>query len=366
MIRVLHLTESDAERAADFQTRRSVRHLSQDLGGGFEGEVRTVGKQGDWNNVFAAVRGMRQVVEFDVVHAWGLRALWAAVLGTRIPVVYSPSPTADAKSVRWLQALTGYRDVQVVCPTASLRRAMVRVGVPIEKCHLVRPGVEFARIRRRRDRDLRERLRLDDRDVVLLAAGETTPRAGHVDVAWASGILHVMDPRYKLLLWGQGDALEETVRFTARLKNQPMLRVAERVLGTRLEFEELLPAADMVVNGATGATATLPICMAMAAGLPIVSTVTYTAGELLEDRHTAVMVPKRSARLMAQKVLQLHEDAELQWRLSDMARTEAYEYFSLTRFLDQWRGVYRQWSKGERVEVVEPAAGAGLRFHGRG
>jgi glycosyltransferase involved in cell wall biosynthesis len=145
-----------------------------------------------------------------------------------------------------------------------------------------------------------------------------------------------------------------------------MLRVAERVLRTRMEFEELLPAADLVVNGATGTIATLPICMAMAAGLPIVSTVTYTASELLEDRHTAVMVPKRSPRLMAQKVLQLREDPELQWRLSDMARTEAYEYFSLTRFLDQWRGVYRQWSKGEPVEVVEPAAGAGLRFHGRG
>jgi hypothetical protein len=47
-----------------------------------------------------------------------------------------------------------------------------------------------------------------------------------------------------------------------------------------------------------------------------------------------------------------------------MARTEAYDYFSLTRFLEQWKEVYRQVAAGESVEVVE-RAGAGARFHGR-
>jgi hypothetical protein len=36
----------------------------------------------------------------------------------------------------------------------------------------------------------------------------------------------------------------------------------------------------------------------------------------------------------------------------------------MTRFVEQWRGVYRQVAAGEHVEVVEKA-GAGARFHGR-
>jgi hypothetical protein len=49
-----------------------------------------------------------------------------------------------------------------------------------------------------------------------------------------------------------------------------------------------------------------------------------------------------------------------------MARTEAYEYFSTARFLNQYRNAYRQIVGGEKVEIPEQAPGAGLRFHGRG
>src|SRR5207237_2637808 len=97
---------------------------------------------------------------------------------------------------------------------------------------------------------------------------------------------------------------------------------------------------------------------------PIVSTVTYSVGELLEDHHNSLLVTKPSARLLAQRVVELIEDGGLKWRLSDMARTEAYDYFSLTRFLEQWKTVYQQIAAGESVEVIE-RAGAGARFHGR-
>src|SRR5207248_2274587 len=90
-----------------------------------------------------------------------------------------------------------------------------------------------------------------------------------------------------------------------------------------LEFEALLPAADTVLVTARGPVATLPIAICMAAALPIVSTVTYTVAELLEDRHTSLMVPQPTPRLLAQRVLDLRADPSLQWSIADMARTEA-------------------------------------------
>jgi glycosyltransferase involved in cell wall biosynthesis len=132
-----------------------------------------------------------------------------------------------------------------------------------------------------------------------------------------------------------------------------------------MEFEDVLPTADIFVVSATGPVATLPIATGMAAGVPIVATVTPTVAELLEDRHTALMTQPGVPRLLSEKILQLREDSQLQWSLADVARTEAYEFFPLTRFLEQHRMLYQQVVAGGRVELPEPAAGAGRRFHVR-
>jgi glycosyltransferase involved in cell wall biosynthesis len=124
-------------------------------------------------------------------------------------------------------------------------------------------------------------------------------------------------------------------------------------LGRAVAFEELLPAADAVLVPAIGPVPTLPIAISMAAALPIIATVTYTNAELLEDRHTALMCPKNKPRLLARRILDLQQDPQVQWAICDQARTEAYEYFPLTRFLNQYRAVYRQLAGGGRVVVPE-------------
>lgn len=356
MIRILHLLEA----SADFQSHRCAHHLSTQLGEGFEAEIRSIGQRGHYRDAFSAIRDLRRQPGFAMIHCWGGLTLKAALMGSRLPLLYSPPPDPDRRQANWLRATAGHRDVQIICPTAAMRHALLTAGVPEGRCHVIRPGVEFARIQRRRDPELRKRLNLAHDDCVLLAAGESTRKAAHEDAVWATSILHVLDGRYKLLLCGRGPRVQACERFARKLGTESMLRI-----GGLPEFEQLLPASDMVLIPATGTVATLPVCIAMAAALPIVSTVTQTTSELLEDRHTAVMVAPRSPRLMAQRILRLREDGAMQWKLTDMARTEAYAYYPLTRFLDQYREVYRQMAEGRAVSVAEPAAAAGPRFHGR-
>lgn len=357
MIRVQHLLGPDP----DFQTRRGVEALARSVGPGFD--VTTKTGAGLVSETLRTRRGRDDTP--DVVHAWGGRALAAAVVRGRGRIVFSPTRFPTPRSIRWLRAAMGYRDVQVVCSTATQRRVLVENGVPLDRCHLIRPGVDFARVRRRRDPALRARLGFTDADHVLLAPGESTRAAAHGDAVWAAAIAHYLDPRYKLLLWGRGERAGAAVRRGMSVAGLNLLSAAEPRLGSSVDFESLLPAADSVLVTACGPVATLPIAVCMAAGLPIVSTVTYTVAELLEDRHTALMVPRHEPRLMARRLFDLRADSGLQWSISDVARTEAYEYFSLTRFLDQWRGVYRRVAEAKPVEVVEPPPGAGRRFHGR-
>ena len=353
MTRVLHLLPVDP----DFQTARSVSALQTEP----DHASRVVRRL---PNAVAEIR-KGHPFRADVVHAWGMKSLTTAVLGARSPVVYSPTSFPTARGAGWLRAVMAYRDVHAVCSTATQRRVLVERGVPIGRCHLIRPGVDFARVRRRRDPELRRRLGFSESDYVVLAAGESTRPSAHGTAVWAVSIANFVDPRFKLLIWGRGVRAEAAVRRAQSLGGG-LLAAAETALGRSIEFEELLPAADAVLVTARGPVPTLPIAVCMAAALPIVSTVTYTVAELLEDRHTAVMVPRPSARLIARKLLDLRDDSRTQWSIADMARTEAYEYFSSTRFREQFRALYQQAAAGQKVDVPEPAPGAGRRFHGRG
>lgn len=361
MVRVLHLIET----RADFQSARGAAQLAK-LQHDVHCELRTLGRGGDWRSGVIAVRALRRLRgEIDIIHAWGNAALSVATMAGHARVVYTPSPEMSRASLNWLRAIMPYRNVEVVCPSATMRRACVRRGVPLERCHLIRPGVDFSRIRRRRDNELRGRLGFAEDDFILLAAGESTRTASHPDALWGVAILNALDEKMRLLAWGRGPQAESLAHFGDRLGQPGLLTLAEQRLGRRMEFEELLPAADAVLVTARSAVATLPISICMAAGLPIVATATPTIGELLEDRHTSLMVTRPSPRLIARRILDLREDASLQWKIADTARAEAYEFFALTRFTEQWRTLYRQFGAGENVQVLETAPGAALRFHGR-
>ena len=361
MIRILHLLD----RRAEFEAERGSKSLARAIGEGFVIIRRTIGIGGDYRDVATAAASLRRSDDtFDLLHAFGTTALTVAAFGGRAPIILSPASEPKRRSVGWLRAVMSYRRVEVICPTTTMHRMLVQRGVPIERCHLIRPGVEFSRVKRRRDAMLRAALGFSDADHVFLAAGESTRGATHRDAVWATTILHVADPKYKCLVWGRGEAMPSIDHFSRSVMPNA-LSIAETRLGRRVEFEELLPAADTILVTARAApVATLPIAIAMAAALPIVATVTPTVAELLEDRHTALMTAPGQPRWFARRILDLLEDPPSQWSLADMARTEAYEYFPFTRFVNQLRSVYRQALDSDRVEVQQPTPGVAARFHG--
>jgi D-inositol-3-phosphate glycosyltransferase len=102
----------------------------------------------------------------------------------------------------------------------------------------------------------------------------------------------------------------------------------------------LLGVADACLVTPAGVTPTLPIATVMASGVPIISTVTYMLSELLEDRHTALLVSSRSPRSLVQRVQDLRADPALATKIAQTARAEAYEHFSMTKMLDEYRRLF--------------------------
>lgn len=334
-IRILQLLE----RHADSEALRSARQLRDGLGAEYTIAIETLAGAG----AAAILRGMyllgRKRHQWDRVHAWGPTALAAAAAAWNGPIIHSPAAAVTPASLRWLRAAMAYRDIRVICPTATQQHQCLQSGIAPDRCLLIRPGVDFAKLRRRRNPALRQRLGLREDDFVLLAAGESTPEANHLQAIWAAGILHVLDRRYKIILWGRGEQIDNIRRRGLNMGAPQAMRYADRLLGLQTHFEDLLPAADLVLAPAEGSVRTLEIAMAMGAGLPIVATASAVVSELLEDRHTALMTPTAHPRLIAKRVLEFRENPALQWQLADRARAEAYDFFSQSRFLDEYRAL---------------------------
>jgi glycosyltransferase involved in cell wall biosynthesis len=363
MVRVLHLLNAQA----DLQTRRGVEQLTPSAGAPWTAQTRTIGRGGDWRNAAIALLGMRRPLHdgIDICHAWGASALAVATLAGAPRIVYTPCTYPTSQSLRWLRAAMAYRDVQVICPTATQRRVFIEHGVELTHCHLIRPGVDFSRVRGRRNPELRQSLGIDPDDHVVLLPGETTRESEHQLGLTVVSLLHVLDPHWRVLLWGRGPRASALLRFESRLEQSRFLVCPEQRPGPAPEFESLLPAADMALVTMRRSATTLDIAMCMAAALPIVALAYPTNSELLEDRHTALLTGPGPLRILARRLLDAQENESLRWAIADLARTEAFEYFSQRRFVEQYASAYAQLAAGAAVDLPPPAPGAGLRFHGR-
>jgi hypothetical protein len=139
----------------------------------------------------------------------------AAVLAGCRRIIYCP-PTEETNSCTgWISAADHYRAIETVCSTATQRKTLVERGIPLERCHLIRPGVDFSRLRTARQENPRAKLGLSEDDFVILAPGESTIAADHRQAVWAVALLNAMETRFRMLLWRRGPVAEYAIRSAA-------------------------------------------------------------------------------------------------------------------------------------------------------
>jgi len=256
-----------------------------------------------------AIRGEAAEPAPDLAHAWSIGALLVALLRwpdrpRLLTLIRTPGPAA----MRLLAVL-----VREPSPTAgptrlapiseTLRRELASGGVDPSLAPLVRPAVAMKRIRSQ------------------ASAGDARASADLVELG--SEQTH-----------GPGDAT--------------WIRLAGAQLAT--------------ARGDAGGG--LPLIWAMAAGVPIVAEATYTASEIVEDRHTALLTPPGDERAMRQRIEMLRQDAQLAWSLRDAARSEAFSLYKPSRYRRDLGTIYRQLIHGEPLAPPPPPMTGGDRFGG--
>lgn len=285
--------------------------------------------------VVAAPRVRRLLAEqkVGVIIAWGARAASAAISTKRddVPLIaewFDPQiADRDAKLLRTVSAASRSA---IACSTGTVQRRLIEAGVPADRCVLIRPGVDFGLINRvKQDGGARASLGIElDERVVMMS--EPTSRAGfHDRVVWAHQLQSYLSDHWRLVIPGVGpetDRLRRLVRVSG---------FDAPVFAGDASMEQLIASVDVLVVPADGDVSTTIIAWAMASYVPVVATAVYSVAELIAHRNNGLLIkPQKGPGMAIEFVSHLRQMGDMR-KEKESARGQAYEVFSIRRFVDQ-------------------------------
>lgn len=336
MVQVLHLMSTAGNLHAE-RTSALIRRFAAD---GISIATRSIGRGGVYRNVAHAAMSLRfgRGIPFDVIHAFDSSSLLAACAAPS-PLVFS-APEFPASVPAWWRRAMVYRNGTAITTTAVHRRRLIAQDIPAPRCDVIPPPLDLQALSAEPDAELRSSLGFSPEDRIILAPGESNRSAGHLLSLHTISILHVLDPRYRMLIWGRGQTVGRLESLARSFRQPQLLVVAERTLGRRIEFERLVRSADLALV-ASPLPPVMATAMCMAAGLSIVSGISPCCAELLQEGLTASLAPTFAPRLIAQRLLQAIEDPATAMQWGRYAQSEAGRRFEPTQAVSRFVGLYR-------------------------
>src|SRR5258708_22479400 len=173
--------------------------------------------------------------------------------------------------------------------------------------------------------------------------GHLAPIKGQEDFIRAAGIVCGVRDDVDFVVAGEDKSRSgENRRRLEKLIDELGLNQRVSLPGWVEDVANILPAFDLFVSPSRSEPFGLSIVEAMAAGVPVVATMSEGAGEIIEDDQTGRLVSIGDVEALASAIGELLSDAKERNRLSDSARRAVRERFSLERMLEATEEVYRQ------------------------
>ena len=119
-----------------------------------------------------------------------------------------------------------------------------------------------------------------------------------------------------------------------------------RFLGIRADVADILRASDVFVLSSRVEGNPLSVMEAMAAGLPVVSTVVGGVPELVRNGETGLLVPSEDAGALAQAMQALVDDPVRRQAMGAAARQHAVTHFDIRHTVRGYEQLYERLLSG--------------------
>lgn len=358
-----------------------------------------------WLGIGSLRRYLAEVGPVDLMHCWSLPTLAMAMLGAPgvLRVLTLTAEPIDREQGRWLSVLnaTGRAPLTILAASNCIKRAWAQAGVDPSLMHVLRPGLDLTRV----DPSSRDSLRREwgvrsSGTTVVLVPAQHGPC---VDASRAASILAC-----GTLL---GLDLAMVVPANAARRSSARILVHGGGSPNRLIFDarlerpwEVLPGCDVMLNlgddtasadantqpspnGVTPARqalaaartlfggpphvrpgqvlGVLPMLWAAAAGKAVIAEAGYAVAEVVENGKTALVVKPGDNGAVVERLHELIDDPHRSWSLRDTARSEAFSFFSPSRYAENLITVYEQMLASRPIEIPALPMTGGLAFAGR-
>jgi glycosyltransferase involved in cell wall biosynthesis len=173
--------------------------------------------------------------------------------------------------------------------------------------------------------------------------GHLAPIKGQEDFIRAAAIVRGLRDDVDFVIAGEDKSPRgEHRQSIERLIVELDLNQSVRLSGWVDDIAELLPTFDLFVSPSRSEPFGLSIVEAMAAGTPVIASMSEGAREIIDDNNTGRLVPIGDVHTLAKVIGELLADPAQRGDLSAKAQRVVGERFSLERMVEETERVYEQ------------------------
>jgi colanic acid/amylovoran biosynthesis glycosyltransferase len=241
-------------------------------------------------------------------------------------------------------AALGQHAAAVVAVSRRMVSALIALGIPESRLHLIRYGVDPDRFREKTDFPAAP---------LFFGAGRFVDKKAPYLTLLAFSEVRRQHPEARLVLGGEGALVETTrnlcgalglndaVEFPGILKPEEVGEWMQRA--TAFVQHSLCPAYGPFKGDCEGTPVT--ILEALVSGLPVISTRHAGIEEVVSDGTTGFLVQERDVAGMASAMNTLAASPELARRLGAAGRRDALAKYTATHYLDSLEAILRSVSQ---------------------
>ena len=280
----------------------------------------------------------------QVVHAHGLKAAWTALGGRpRRPlvvtvhnVVLDEAAGRAAGVQRVLERAVLRRADAVVALTSSMAEDLGRF-VPPARIHVALPASTPPVVTEGRD-EVRARLGLGPDTPMVVCVARLHPQKDLPTLLHAWQEVHRRHPGAVLVVVGDGPQRAELAELADRLG----LGASARLVGARPHAVDEIAAADVAVMTSVWEGAALVLAETTQLGVPMVSTPTGLAPDLLDGERGGVIVGVGDVAAVAEALCRMLDDPDAAAALGARGRERARSVFEPDRAVEEIMATYRE------------------------